>query len=507
MAKNNSTNRRIAQNTVYLYFRMIISMVVTLYTSRVILKNLGIEDFGIYNVIGGVIVLFSFISVSLRVATQRFVSYEIGLGAKGNTDRVICMSLQCLFGVSVFIVLLAETVGLWFVSTKLVIPPSREVAASWVYQITILTFVANLFQVPYHATIVAYEKMSFYAYVSIIDVLLKLGVALLISICPFDKLVSYAFLLLIVSCIGVLLSALYCRYSIKIGPFRIVRDRDLFLQIMGFSGWSMVNSGAVITAQQGGNLLLNIFNGVVANGAYGIANQVTSAIYHFVSSFQSAFQPQIVKQFAANEQQSLTLLMNRASVFSYYLLLIIAVPFCVSSDYVLKIWLGESPEYASLFCQLMLLYFLIDALEAPLWMLIGATGKMKVYTIWSAAITVINIPLSWLLLKQGFGIYWVFIVRAGLNYLCGIIRPLYVRHLVQSFSLREYLKALVKPLTVTAILAVIALAYYISAIQLHPLIRIIVSFFLTLVVIWISGLNKGEKVWIKEFVMMKLKRS
>lgn len=506
MSNGFSNNKRIAKNTLYLYIRMIITLVVTLYTSRVILKNLGIEDFGIYNVIGGVIVLFSFISVALRVATQRFVSYELGLGEKGNPNRVFCMSLQCLFIIAVLVVVLAETVGLWFVNTKLDIPVVRMEAAAWVYQITILSFIANLFVVPFQATIIAYEKMSFYAYVSIIDVVLKLGVALLISVCSFDKLIAYALLLLVVNCISVLLSAFYCQRVIKIGSFRIVKDKELFKQIMSFSGWSMVNGGAVITAQQGGNILLNIFNGVVANGAYGIANQVANAIYHFVSNFQSAFQPQIVKQYAAGEHDGLSLLMNRASVFSFYLLLIIAVPFCVSSEFILTFWLGEAPQYTAGFCQLMLLYFLIDALEAPLWMLIGATGKMKVYTIWSAAITVFNIPLSWVLLKNGFSVYWVFIVRASLNYLCGIIRPLYVRYLVKTFSLRKYIKALVKPLTVTAIIGGLVLLYYSSPIYIHPLPRIFISFGITFIVIWICGFNQGEKQWIRNVVMTKLRK-
>lgn len=508
MSNNDLSNtRRIAKNTIYLYIRMIVTLVVSLYTSRVILKNLGIEDFGIYNIIGGVIVLFSFISVALRVATQRFVSYELGLGEKGDPNKVFCMSLQCLFLIALLVVTLAETVGLWFVNTQLDIPAGRTEAAGWVYQITILSFIANLIVVPYHATIIAYEKMSFYAYVSIIDVVLKLGVAFLISICPFDKLIAYAFLMFIINSISVLLSGLYCQRIIRIGSFRIVKDKDLFKHIMGFSGWSMVNGGAVITAQQGGNILLNIFNGVAANGAYGIANQVTNAIYHFVSNFQSAFQPQIVKLYAADEHEGLGLLMNRASIFSYYLLLIIAVPFCVSSEYVLQLWLGEAPQYAAGFCQLMLLYFLVDALEAPLWMLIGATGKMKVYTIWSAAITVFNIPLSWILLKNGFSVYWVFGVRAGLNYICSIIRPLYVRFLVKTFSLRSYLKALVRPLAVTAMLGILALIYFLTSIQIHPLYRIFLSFLLCLVIIWLCGLNKEEKLWIKNTILMKLRKN
>ena len=498
-----SNNKRIAKNTVYLYIRMFVTLIVSLYTSRIVLKYLGVEDFGIYNVIGGVIVLFSFLSNALQSSSQRFLSYEIGLGEKGNSSRVFNMSLQCLFLISIIVFVLAETVGLWFINTQLIIPGERVTASHWVYQITILTFIVSLFQVPYRANIIAHERMSFYAYLGIIDVLLKLAIAFALSVSPIDKLILYAFLLLLVNILNIVLTAVYCKRYLKIGRYNRVKDKQLFKQIMGFSGWSMISGGAVITAQQGGNFLLNIFSGVVANGAYGIANQVSSAIYSFVSNFQYAFQPQIVKQFAAKEFGALYLLMNRAAVFSYYLLLIIAVPFCVSADYVLFLWLGQVPEYASGFIILMLVYFLIDALEAPLWMLIGATGKMKVYTIWSASITVLNIPLAWLLLRLGYSVYWVFVVRAALNLLCGIIRPLYVHSLVNNFSLKNYLSALMRPFLVTAFLLLSIAFYGLLSVNFTPFIRIIVAFLFTLLLIWFIGTKKEERLWLLSIVTKK----
>lgn len=485
---------------------MLFTLVVSLYTSRVILKNLGVADFGIYNVVGGVVILFSFLSTALRVSTQRFVSYELGLGKKGDTNRVYCMSLCCHVLIALVVLILAETLGLWFVNSKLNIPAARMDAALWVYQITIITFIANLFQVPFHATIVAHEKMSFYAYVGIIDVFLKLGVALLISNCIFDKLITYSFLLFFVSCVGVLLPALYCKKSIKIGSFHYVKDKILFKQIMGFSGWSMVNGCAIITAQQGGNILLNIYSGVVANGAFGIANQVSGAIYSFVSNFQSAFQPQIVKQYAACEYEQMHSLMDRAAVFSYYLLLMLTVPFCVSSEYVLQLWLGQVPDYAAGFIVLLLLYSLIDAIEAPLWMLIGATGKMKVYTLWSAAITVLNVPLSWFLLSIGYNVYVVFIVRVVLNFVCAIIRPIYVRSLVPTFSIRKFLSIITKPIGTSAVIAVVVIIVHCSSIEIMPALRIFISFVFTLLVIWLIGLKKSERHWLVSIVAHKIKR-
>lgn len=495
-----SDNRRIAKNTIYLYIRMFVTLVVSLYTSRVVLKYLGVEDFGIYNVIGGVIVLFAFLSNALQSSSQRFLSYELGLGEKGDPDRVFNMSLQCLCLISLIVFFLAETIGLWFISTQLKIPEERVIASQWVYQITILTFIVSLFQVPYRANIIAHERMSFYAYLGIIDVLLKLAIAFALSVSPIDKLILYTFLLLLINVFNIILTAIYCKKYLNTGRFKRVKDKLLFKQIMGFSGWSMVSGGAVITAQQGGNFLLNIFSGVIANGAYGIANQVSSAIYSFVSNFQYAFQPQIVKQYAGQNYDTLFLLMNRAAVFSYYLLLIIAVPFCVSADYVLLQWLGQVPEYASGFIILMLVYFLIDALEAPLWMLIGATGKMKVYTIWSASITVLNIPLAWLLLKQGYSIYWIFGIRAVLNFVCGIIRPLYVHSLVDNFSLKNYLLTLMRPFLVTTILLLSAVVYCMLSFNLTPFYRIVVAFCYTLLLIWFFGTKKEERLWLLSIV-------
>ncbi|SNU03308.1 Membrane protein involved in the export of O-antigen and teichoic acid [Prevotellaceae bacterium MN60] len=501
-----SDNKRIAKNTVYLYIRMFVTLIVTLYTSRVIIKTLGIDDFGIYSIVGGIVVLFSFISTSLRSSTQRFVSYELGLGEKGDVNKVYSVSMLCHIVMALIFFVLAETIGLWYVENKLNVPLDRVEATQWVYQFCILTFIANIFQAPYNAIIIAYEKMCFYAYISIIEVVLKLAVAFLIVISPGDKLIVYSILLSIVSIICVLIPYVYCKWKLRIGRIKILYERKLFANIMCYSGWTMLSGCAVVVTQQGGNILLNLFYSVAANGAFGIANQVSSAIYGFVYNFQSAFQPQIVKQYAAQENDGLYKLVGRASIFSFYLLLLIAVPFCISTDYILELWLDSCPEYAAVFCQLMILYFLMDALQAPLWMLIGAKGKVGGYITWSTILFLLNLPISWFLLKAGYPAYVVFIIRVAINFLTCIIRPFYVRYLINTFPLRQYGVVTLRALIVTSALVITYLLTKDMANDMNDLLKICFSFLYSVLVIWVIGLKKDEKNWIKQIVLEKIKR-
>jgi O-antigen/teichoic acid export membrane protein len=291
-------------------------MLVGLYTSRVVLNILGVEDFGIYNIVGGVVVLFSFLNNAMSNATLRFLSYEIG---KENTEQIkktFKMSMTAHISIAILAFLLLETVGLWFVNTYLNIPVGRMYAANWVYQFSIFTFIVNIIRIPYNASIIAYENMSFFAYVSILEVLLKLFIVFLLFIIGFDKLISYAFLVLVVTFFVTIIFKLYCTRKFSTCHYNFFWDKDLYFKLMSFSGWSMLSSVANIGAQQGGNIILNIFNGVIANAAYGVANQASNAIYGFVNNFQLAFKPQIIKLYAAGETGKLHVLMFRTSLFS-----------------------------------------------------------------------------------------------------------------------------------------------------------------------------------------------
>lgn len=502
----NSTNR-IAKNTLYLYLRMIITLVVTLYTSRVIVNTLGIEDFGIYNIVGGVIVLFSFISHSLRIASQRFLSYELGKKLDGDENKVFNTCLQTHALMSILFIVLAETVGLWLFNNKLNIPTDRMIAAAWVYQFSVITFVINLFQSPYQASIVSHEQMSFYAIVSIVDVCLKLLIAYLLVIASWDKLVVYSFFMTCVSFISLSIAAVYCYRNFSLNKPVLARDNKLFRDIFSYAGWSMVGGCATLGSQQGGNILLNVFNGVTANAAFGIANQVNNAIYGFVSNFQSAFNPQIVKSYAAGQIKELLQLVNRTALFSYYLLLIIAVPFMIKADYVISLWLGECPEYAAGFCVLMLVYFLMDAIEAPLWMVIGATGKMKVYTIWTAALTIFNIPVSWLLLANDYSVYWVFIIRVIINFISAVIRPFYLKTLVPDFSIRSFMNnTITRAILVTCVIVLPYIVLDGIFEQMNSFLTIIIAFVYTLVVLAIIGLNKSDRRVLVNMVLSKIRK-
>ena len=324
-------------------------------------------------------------------------------------------------------------------------------AANWVYLFSILTFIVNLIRIPYNASIIAYENMSFYAYISIIESILKLLIVYVLCISPSDKLILYAILLCGVAIICTFIYKIYCCKKFLTCNYTYFWDKKLYWQLMRFSGWTMLGGISNVSAQQGGNILLNMYNGVVSNAAFGIANQVSYAVYAFSSNFQIAFNPQITKLHAVGDSLHLNNLVNKASLFSYYLMLLFAVPFMINTEIILKLWLKNVPEYTVGFCQLMVVYQLIDAFQAPLNTLIFSTGKIKNYNIWLSALIFCNIPLSLYLLSIGKSPYYVLGIRAGINLLTAIIRVVYVRYFMNFPSLYYFLHVVLKILAVTVL--------------------------------------------------------
>lgn len=502
------SNKRIAKNTIYLYLRMIVTMIVTLYTARLILATLGEDDYGLYNVIGGIVVLFSFLNTAMSNATQRFLSYEIGINNQKQLQRTFSMSVTCHIFLAIIVLIIAETVGLWFVSTQMNIPIDRHKAAIWVYHFSVATFIINILRVPYNASVISHEKMSFYAYLSIIDVFLNLGIVFLFIFSSFDKLIFYAVLKLAITFLCWLANYIYCIKKLKCCTYDLFWDNLLFKKLLGFSGWSMLSGGSVLVSQSGSNILINIFNGVAVNAAYGIANQVSSAIYGFVSNFQMAFQPQIVKLYAEREIKAQTILINRAALLSYFLLLIIGVPFMINADVVLNLWLVDVPHYATEFCQWMIVYSLIDAIQAPIWMAINATGKIKIYSIWSSSIILLNLPIAWLLLYLELSPVYVFIVRVLINMIVALIRVAYVKQFIQ-FPALEYFLLVIKRAAPVTILS-FGLSYTIHNFMLEGisglLIESIFSFIITSILIMYFGFNKSERQYVISLVHSKLKK-
>ena len=304
MSSTTSNNKRIAKNTLLLYFRMILTMLVTLYTSRVVLNTLGVEDFGIFNVVGGIGVMFSVLNSAMSSATQRFLSFELGQNNKEQFTKVFSMSITIHALIALIIFVLAETIGLWFLNTHLVIPADRLVAANWVYQCSVLSFMVTILSVPYNASIIAYERMGAFAYISILEVSLKLLVVFMLQWIMVDKLKLYAVLLLVVALIIRLVYGFYCKLKLEGCNYIWIKDKQLFKTLASYAGWNLWGNLAAVGMDQGVNVLLNIFFGPIVNAARGIAYQAGSAVRLFVSNFQMAVNPQIVKRFASKELQA-----------------------------------------------------------------------------------------------------------------------------------------------------------------------------------------------------------
>lgn len=502
-----SNNQRIAKNTLFLYIRMLVMIIISLVTSRIIIQSLGVEDFGIYDLIGGITAMLAFISNALIASIQRFLTYDLELSSNDQYQKTFSMSINCQIIIIILILVITETIGLWFFNNHLNIPLERVDVASYVYQLSIFSFILMIFRIPYNASIIAHEDMSFFAYITIVESVLKLSIAFAIKFTDYDRLLLYAILMALVPLIINYVYISFCKrkYSEKC-IYKMIWDKSLFRKLFAFSSWSMVNGGANVTAQQGGNILINLFNGVTANAAYGIANQVGGIIYNFVSNFQIAFQPQIVKLYASNRQDDLHKLIFRSSLFSYYLLLIIAFPFAVEADVIINLWLGVVPEYVVIFCILILIYYLIDSIQAPLWMLIYSSGNIKWYTIWSASLTFLNIPLAYLFLTKGCSVYIILIIRAVINLICAVIRTYYVGYIFK-FPSRKYLKSVIyRAICVTSILILFEYIYKLLEIDISSIGHISIIIAITIFLIYTIGITREDKVILKFYISSFINR-
>lgn len=385
-----------------LYFRMILTMLVNLYTSRIVLNTLGVEDFGIYTVVGGVVAMFGFLNGAMSSATQRFLSFELGRGDLVQLRRTFNATLIIHIGIAVLLLVLAESLGLWFVKNYLVLPASRMQAALWVYHFSVLSFVVAIVQLPYHAVIIARERMNVYAYVSILEVSLKLLVVFMLTWMAFDKLSLYGVLIFAVTLLIAAIYILYSRYHFGETKFEVVKDKKLYTTLISYSGWNMFGNIAAVAKIQGVSIILNLFFGPVVNAARGIAIQVQNAVQAFVLNFQMAVNPQIIKSYAAGHRAYMTELIIRSSKFSFYLLFMLSLPIVLEVDQLLKLWLKTVPDYSAIFTVLILAVILIDSVSGPLMTAIQASGKIKVYQVVVGSLLLLILPLSYLFLKAGY---------------------------------------------------------------------------------------------------------
>ena len=481
-----------------LYIRMILIMLVSLYTSRVILKALGVENFGLYNVIGGVVVLFTFINNAMVNSTQRFLNFEIGRNNHEEAQKVFSASLNIHFLIAGIFFLLAETVGLWFLNKYILIPDGRETAANWVYQFSIIVSMLNIIRSPYNAAIIAHEHMSFYAYVSVIEVMLKLAIVYMVYLFA-DRLIAYAFLMMLVTLIVLGAYYVFCRKKYQICRYRFEYDRKRYLALAGFSGWSLFGSFANIGASQGINIILNMFFGVAVNAAMGIANQVNAAVYQFVSNFQTAFNPQIIKSYAEGDRTYFISLIINTSRYSFLLLFLLALPIYICCPEILSIWLGTVPDYAVEFCRLMLLFLLIDAVQGPLWVSAQATGRIRNYQILMSALILLNLPITYVLLIFFKNPEIALIVRVAVNFVTAIVRVVYLNHLY-NFPIGRYIKEVFIRCLMVLVISY-PIPYLVHKAMGTTLIDTVMNIFIALacavIVIASVGLQSKERVLIK----------
>ena len=507
MNSSSQDNKRIAKNTLLLYFRMILIMAVTLYTSRVVLDALGVEDFGIYNIVGGVVVLFSFLNSAMASATQRFLNYELGRGDIHEVQRVFSMSMTAHLSIAALVLLLAETIGLWFVWSYIKVPPGRETAAIWCYQFSVLTSCIQIVRIPYNACIIAYERMSFYAYISILEVVLRLLVVFPLLLDGFDRLVLYSLLMSVVALLVLYLYKTVCNRRFPVSRYRFFWDSSLYKKLMSFSGWSLFGGVANVGAQQGLGIVLNIFFGVAVNAAMGIANQVSQAVYSFVSNFQTAFNPQIIKSYAAGDRAHFEKLLFYGSKYSYFLLFLLSLPVLLNCDFLLSVWLKEVPPHAAAFSELIILFLLLDALSAPLWIAVQAMGNIRNYQLMISCIILLSLPLGYVALKLGMPPESVLVVRVVVNAGALAARIVYLYRRI-SFPAGRYLKEVVlSVLLVTA--CSVPLPLWLGSIAGSwngLLLTGFASLLLVPAAIYVFGLRREERAYFLRLVHEKIKR-
>lgn len=454
MSDTSSANKRIAKNTLVLYVRMLFTMGISLFTSRVILQTLGVEDYGISSVVGGVISMFTFINAAMVSSTQRYLNFELVRGDANQLRSVFSTSLQIHALIALAIIVLSETVGLWFLNEKLVIPEARMNAAMWVYQCSILSCAVSIMSTPYNAVIVAHEKMSAFAYISILDVSLKLLVVYLLVVLPFDKLIILAILNLLVQLFIRYIYTLYCHRHFPESYFQFWFNKTLFKEMFGFAGWSFWGNLAAILYTQGLNMMLNIFFGPIVNAARGIAVQVQSAVQQFVGGFQTALNPQITKNYASNNLPQMHSLMFRSARFSFLLLFFLSLPVLMETNFILTLWLKTVPDDAVIFTQIMICISLIYTTANPCIIANQATGKVKIYQMVVGGILLLILPISYVVLKLGAPAYSVFIVHFCIESLAQFSRMYMLRKLIH-LPLWQYMKNIYIPIVSTVIIAII----------------------------------------------------
>lgn len=508
MSGNSQNSKRIAKNTIFLYMRMLLIMAVSLYTSRVILQTLGVEDFGIYNVVGGLATSFAFFSSSLSNATQRFLNFELGKNDPQGANRVFCLSFLIYIVIIIAVVIIAEIIGIWMINYKLIIPAERLVAANWVFHTTVIGLAVTLISSVFDSVLIARENMKIYAYISIVEVLLKLFIVYTLNWSEIDKLKLYSILFLISHTIIKSISILYCAKRYPECKLKFVWDFNIFKEMFRFIGWNGVGTAVWMINDQGINVLLNIFFGPIVNAARGVSVQVGSAVNNFSNNFFTAVRPQIVKSYAAKDYEYFGKLINLSSKYSFFLMWLLSLPIIMRCGDILGVWLHDTPDYAVVFVQWILLYNCINVLTSPFWSGVQAVGNLKKYILIGSVVFLMAFPISFIFLKFGWSPVVVFQVMTIMRivYLSVTIR---IFSKMVKFSITNYLLQTIYPILKVVILSGV-ISYIINHYVRVGLAGIIIMTLICITIVSISiclfGMSKGEHSFCYNMIRKRIKK-
>lgn len=500
-----SSNKRIAKNAIMLYIRMFFSTIVSLYTSRVVLNTLGVEDFGIYNVVGCFVSMFSLISSSISSSISRFITYEIGTGNIEQLKKIFSTSITILIIISILICVIAEILGLWFLNNKLEIASDRMLAAQWVFHCSLISLVVSLISLPYNACIIAHEKMGAFACISIIEVFLKLIFVYLLLISPFDKLITYAIIGVIIAIIIRFVYVWYCTKNfVECNNYEFVLDRSLFKQMFSFASWELVGCSAGVLREQGGNILMNLFTkSTVVNAASGIASTIIGLVSSFVNNFTTAFTPQIIKLYAAKKFNELINLVYMGSKFAPFLMLLLALPIFFNARFILELWLGIVPEHTVNFVLITILFMFNEIISRPLITAKLATGAIKNYELIVGGVLLLTLPIAYVALMLGAPVEAVFLAKVLTSVIATFVRLYMLREDIPCLSISDFIKNVYFRVIYVGIVAAIlpTISYmYISNQVLQFVITSIIAIISTIISVYFIGCTKNEQTQIRNYV-------
>ncbi len=506
MPDNSSNNKRIAKNTILLYIRTFIILLISLYTSRVVLSALGVDDYGIYNVVGGFVAMFSLLSGALSNAISRYITIELGRSDKEKLREVFSTSVTVQIILALAVVVLAELFGIWFLNVKMNIPEGRMVAANWVFQCSLLTFAINLISIPYNAAIIAHERMNAFAYISILEAFLKLGSVFLLFIIGFDKLIVFAVLLTAVAVLIRLIYGIYCKRHLEECNYRFSINKPLIKEMTSLAVWNMLGSSGSILNSHGVNLLMNMFFGVTVNAARGLAVQVNGAVTQFVNSFTTAVNPQITKSYAKGEKDYLFRLVMMSSKYSFFLTLLLAAPIIAEAPFILKIWLKEVPDYTVLFVRLTLVISLIASLSSSLYTLALSTGNIKKYQIVVGSLSLSCFFITYVFYKLHFPVEAAYYTNIGVQIVILFARLIILSNQTGLCKKEYHISVLVPSISVSFVLALLM----VLIMKLIPgetfvnfLWVLLLCEIIAIILVLTVGLNQHERQYILMLIKTK----